>query len=106
MTEGSSKGIEKEAALRFVENEFNVPIALSAFRDKKIVGTFSRETGMLSDGNSVTYKAVCDANFYPVRKLECVPKMRCTDWFQNRADCANVTRWQKRRVVTMTACVC
>ena len=31
-----------------------------------------RYTGMLSDGDSVAYKAVCDANFYPVRKLECV----------------------------------
>ena len=31
-----------------------------------------RYTGMLSDGDSVAYKAVCDANLYPVRKLECV----------------------------------
>ena len=31
-----------------------------------------RYTGMLSDGDSMAYKAMCDANFYPVEKLECV----------------------------------
>ena len=31
-----------------------------------------RYTGMLSDGDSVAYKAACNANLYPVRKLECV----------------------------------
>ena len=29
-------------------------------------------TKMLSNGDSVVYKAVVDANFYPVEKLECV----------------------------------
>ena len=27
---------------------------------------------MLSDGDSVAYKAICDAGFYPVEKLECL----------------------------------
>ena len=31
-----------------------------------------RYTKMLSDGDSVAYKAVVDANYYPVEKLECV----------------------------------
>ena len=31
---------------------------------------------MLSDGDSVAYKAVVDANFYPVEKMECVNPLR------------------------------
>ena len=56
--EGSSKGMEKEAALRIW--------------GRSVEKNNMHYTGMLSDGDSVAYKAVCDANFYPVRKLECV----------------------------------
>ena len=31
-----------------------------------------RYSRMLSDGDSVAYKAICDAGFYPVEKLECL----------------------------------
>ena len=50
--------MEKEAALRIW--------------GRSVEKNNMRYTGMLSGGDSVAYKAVCDANFYPVRKLECV----------------------------------
>ena len=58
MYEGSSKGMEKEAALRIW--------------GRWVEKINMHYTGMLSDGDSVAYKAVCEANLYPVRKLECV----------------------------------
>ena len=56
--EGSSKGMEKEAALRLW--------------GRSLQKNNMRYTKMLSDGDSVAYKAVVDANYYPVEKLECV----------------------------------
>ena len=56
--EGSSKGMEKEAALRLW--------------GRSLQKNKMRYTKMLSDGDSVAYKAVVDANYYPVEKLECV----------------------------------
>ncbi|XP_070183427.1 uncharacterized protein [Littorina saxatilis] len=56
--EGSSKGMEKEAALRLW--------------GRSVRRNNMRYTRMLSDGDSVAFKAVVDANLYPVEKLECV----------------------------------
>ena len=56
--EGSSKGMEKEAALRMWR--------------RSIQKNGMRYTKMLSDGDSVAYKAVCDEGLYPVEKLECL----------------------------------
>ncbi|XP_076454221.1 uncharacterized protein LOC143289180 [Babylonia areolata] len=56
--EGSSKGMEKEAAVRMWR--------------RSVERNGMRYTKMLSDGDSVAYKAVCDLNLYPVKKLECV----------------------------------
>ncbi|XP_070178777.1 uncharacterized protein [Littorina saxatilis] len=56
--EGSSKGMEKEAALQMW--------------GRSIRKNRMRYTYMLSDGDSVAFKAVSDANFYPVKKLECI----------------------------------
>ncbi|KAL8589053.1 hypothetical protein ACOMHN_055066 [Nucella lapillus] len=55
---GSSKGMEKEAALRMWR--------------RSIEKNSMRYTNMLSDGDSVAYKAVCDEKLYRVKKLECV----------------------------------
>ncbi|XP_076444868.1 uncharacterized protein LOC143282880 [Babylonia areolata] len=55
---GSSKGMEKEAAVRMWR--------------RSIAKNSMQYTNMLSDGDSVAFKAVCDENIYDVKKLECV----------------------------------
>ncbi|KAL8561275.1 hypothetical protein ACOMHN_047130 [Nucella lapillus] len=56
--EGSSKAMEKEAAVRMWS--------------RSIRKNGMRYVRMLSDGDSVAYKAVKDANLYQVEKLECL----------------------------------
>lgn len=56
--DGSSKGMEREAAVRMWGRSIE--------RNKM------RYTSMLSDGDSVAFKAVSELGIYPVTKLECI----------------------------------